>query len=210
MKVKEKNRFKSHLICGSFILLFGIYLISIKYVDNYYKDKRDQRNLNNFFNEENLPTNNIENKAIVNKKSTINVENNYIAVLEIPKINIKRGLLAIDNKYNNIEYNITILKGSDYPDVENGNFILASHSGTGRIAFFSNLNKLNIDDYVYVYYKKIKYTYKVNNKYLAEKNGTLKLSASHEKSIITLTTCDPNSKSKQLIVIGELVATDSY
>ena len=210
MKVKEKNRFKSHLICGSFILLFGIYLISIKYVDNYYKDKRDQRNLNNFFNEENLPTNNIENKAIVNKKSTINVENNYIAVLEIPKINIKRGLLAIDNKYNNIEYNITILKGSDYPDVENGNFILASHSGTGRIAFFSNLNKLNIDDYVYVYYKKIKYTYKVNNKYLAEKNGTLKLSASHEKSIITLTTCDPNSKSKQLIVGGELVATDSY
>ena len=210
MKVKEKNRFKSHLICGSFILLFGIYLISIKYVDNYYKDKRDQRNLNNFFNEENLPTNNIENKAIVNKKSTSNVENNYIAVLEIPKINIKRGLLAIDNKYNNIEYNITILKGSDYPDVENGNFILASHSGTGRIAFFSNLNKLNIDDYVYVYYKKIKYTYKVNNKYLAEKNGTLKLSASHEKSIITLTTCDPNSKSKQLIVIGELVATDSY
>ncbi len=210
MKVKEKNRFKSHLICGSFILLFGIYLISIKYVDNYYKDKMDQRNLNNFFNEENLPTNNIENKAIVNKKSTINVENNYIAVLEIPKINIKRGLLAIDNKYNNIEYNITILKGSDYPDVENGNFILASHSGTGRIAFFSNLNKLNIDDYVYVYYKKIKYTYKVNNKYLAEKNGTLKLSASHEKSIITLTTCDPNSKSKQLIVIGELVATDSY
>ena len=162
MKVKEKNRFKSHLICGSFILLFGIYLISIKYVDNYYKDKRDQRNLNNFFNEENLPTNNIENKAIVNKKSTINVENNYIAVLEIPKINIKRGLLAIDNKYNNIEYNITILKGSDYPDVENGNFILASHSGTGRIAFFSNLNKLNIDDYVYVYYKKIKYTYKIN------------------------------------------------
>lgn len=37
------------------------------------------------------------------------------------------------------------------PDKENGNVILAGHSGSGRTAFFKNLYKLETDDEVSIF-----------------------------------------------------------
>ena len=39
------------------------------------------------------------------------------------------------------------------PDKENGNVILAGHSGSGRTAFFKNLYKLETDDEVSIFYE---------------------------------------------------------
>ena len=62
-----------------------------------------------------------------------NKEEDYIMILEIPKISFKRGILSKDAKNNNIEKNVTILKESDYPDKEKGNVYLAAHNGTAKI-----------------------------------------------------------------------------
>lgn len=35
---------------------------------------------------------------------------NYIAILEIPSINLKRGLVDPNSKYNNVNYNIQIYR----------------------------------------------------------------------------------------------------
>ena len=45
------------------------------------------------------------------------------------------------------------MKESTYPDIANGNFILAGHSGSGKVAFFKNLYKLSQDDEVSIFYQ---------------------------------------------------------
>ena len=49
-------------------------------------------------------------------------QNNYIGMLQIDKINLNRGFVEPGSKYNDIKYNVTIIKGSTFPDVKNGNF----------------------------------------------------------------------------------------
>ena len=78
---------------------------------------------------------------------------NYIAFLEIDKINLRQGLLPKENRYNYVDYHVQIMGISDFPDVVNGNFILAGHSGTSNVAYFKNLYKLNLGDKAKVYYK---------------------------------------------------------
>ena len=73
------------------------------------------------------PNNNIE-QPEENKNQTQNNEYSFLGVLEIPKINLKRGFLDINSKYNNVDYNITIINGSTYPDEVNNNLILAANS----------------------------------------------------------------------------------
>ena len=57
----------------------------------------------------------------------------YAGVLEIPSIHLKRGFVSKGSSQNKVNRNITILKEASMPDVENGNFILAAHSGTAAI-----------------------------------------------------------------------------
>ena len=96
------------------------------------------------------------------------------------------------------------------PDVVNGNFILASHSGTGRIAYFNKLNQLRIDDKVYVYYSHIKYTYQIIRINNVVKDGTIEIERLKTNNMITLTTCSQSDKEKQLILIGQLVNKEEF
>ena len=61
---------------------------------------------------------------------------NYIAVLKIPKIKLVRGLVDRNSYLNNVKYNVEILKDSASPEEQNGNVILAAHSGNARISYF--------------------------------------------------------------------------
>ncbi|UKI28954.1 MAG: sortase [Clostridium sp.] len=76
----------------------------------------------------------------------------YVGNISIPKIDLKRGFVSKDSKYNNVNRNIYIVPESDYPDKEGGNFILASHSGTSSISYFRNLYKLTLGDKVDITY----------------------------------------------------------
>ena len=144
------------------------------------------------------------------KEEVKEINYDYIAVLEIPKINLKRGLVSTDSKYNNVNYNIKIVDGSLMPYVRNGNLILAGHNGSAYISFFKNLYKLDIGDSVYVYFDSIKYEYKIADIYDVDKTGTVNISRDKNRTTITLITCKKYSKDKQTVFIGYLSNKEPY
>lgn len=133
----------------------------------------------------------------------------YIAVLEIPKINLKRGLVDPSSPENNVSQNIEIIKPVEMPDKENGTFILASHSGSSRVAFFDRIDELEKDDNIYVYYKNQKYIYKVTDYYKQNKNGTIKIRKNKNDRVVVLTTCSHSNK-EQLIYVATLENKKNY
>lgn len=133
----------------------------------------------------------------------------YIGTIEIPKINLNKGFTAIDSQYNTVNKNVEVVKGSTYPDVLNGNFILAAHSGSSYLAYFKNLYKLNIGDEAIVTYQNKKYTYKIVNIYEQEKTGKIAIYRDMNKTCLTLVTCTKDSKTKQTIYILELQNVDN-
>ena len=144
------------------------------------------------------------------QKPSSNYTPNYIAYLEIDKIGLKQGLLPKGNYYNNVSYHVEILNVSDYPDVINGNFILAGHSGSGSIAYFKNLYKLVVGDNAKVYYKGKVYSYKIVNIYEELKDGSVNIYRDYDKTTLTLITCTKNDKLHQTIYILELIGVESY
>lgn len=135
---------------------------------------------------------------------------NYLGVLEIPKINVKRGFYSVDSKYNNVDYNVTVIQNSTLPDTKNNNLILAAHSGDCSICYFHNLYKVLNGDEAYIYYKGIKYIYKVTNIYEVEKTGRVAIYRDFNKNVLTLITCTRNSDTKQTVYILELVSEEKY
>lgn len=129
----------------------------------------------------------------------------YIGTISIPKINLNKGFVDLNSKYNTVSKNVQIVKGSDYPDVINGNFILAAHSGNSYLAYFKNLYKLELDDLAYITYKNKTYTYKIVNIYEQEKTGQIAIYRNQERTCLTLITCTKDSKTKQTIYILELI-----
>lgn len=209
---KEKNKkFKSQfLIVGSFLIIIGLYIIGYHIYSDYRLNSIEENNIQEFFDEEQIIEDIPQEEEFVEvENENINKTNyDYIAILEIPKINLKKGL-SQDKYYNNVNRNIEILKGSNMPNVSKGNFILAGHSGSGRVAYFRNLDKLTIGDVSYIYYGGIKYTYKVNNIYDIEKTGTATITRDLNKTTLTMITCRHNTN-KQIVVISELINQENY
>ncbi|MBR2833336.1 MAG: sortase [Bacilli bacterium] len=135
------------------------------------------------------------------KKETPRGVSAYIGTLEIPKINLTKGFVDMNSRANNVDYNIQIIKPSNYPDIENGNFIMASHSGSSRISYFKHLYKLSTGDTVNIYYNDIKYTYKIDNIYEQPKNGYVDIYRDTTKTTLTLITCTKNNEATQTIYI---------
>ena len=145
-----------------------------------------------------------------NKTIEKNYVPNYIGFLEIPKIHLKQGFLSKDNFYNKVDYNIEVLKVSNFPDVINGNLVLAAHSGNSSISYFHNLYKLDIDDIAKVYYQGKVYSYTIVNIYKEIKDGSVAIIRNPNKTTLTLITCSKNDKEHQTIYILELVGTENY
>lgn len=194
---------------GSLIILLGISFIFVDWYKDFKKEKNDVELVNIFFEDNTLNPTKEEIKE--NKETSVDKSvENYIGVLEIPKISFKRGLVDIDSKRNNVKYNIQIIKPSDMPNIEHGNLILAGHSGTGYNAFFRDLDKLQIGDYSHIYYENEKYTYHVVNIYEVEKNGTALIKRNTEKTVLTMITCSETDKTKQIVIISELTSKEKY
>ena len=192
---------KKSIVISIIFLILGISIGIYNAVDKFYKQKEEETKIISFFNSE---INGIEPKEL-NKKNKYN----YIAVLEIPSIDLKKGLVSKTDISNNVNENITILPESVMPD-EEGYFILAAHSGTADISYFKNLNKLSLNDYIYVYYKNTKYIYKVNNFYEEEK-GIITINNNSDKDkAIVLTTCKPITDDKQITYVAHLEGKSSY
>ena len=211
---KNKNIDKKEQLIklvASFIFLIGSFMYIGRIAYNYYVELRDYNKAQEFLNigkeevEEikvDIDEEEIKEQPKQEEKKTSNY--NYIGVLEIPKINIKRGFLNIKDKGNNVNKNLQVIKGSDMPNVKNGNLIIAAHSGNSYISYFKNLHKLSNDDVAYVYFNNIKYTYKVAGKYDVEKNGKVTIHRDNKKNTLTLITCSQTDKTKQIVYILEL------
>ena len=134
---------------------------------------------------------------------------NYSGILEIPKINLKAGFANSDDNFTIINYAIGADPNSIYLS-EQGNFILYAHSGNSSIAYFKNLNKVSLNDDIYVYVDGVKYHYQIVEMYNVEKIGTVNVLASETEKYITLITCSRTNKNQQLIVIGKYVNKELY
>lgn len=217
---KNKNIDKKEQLIklvASFIFLIGSFMYIGRIAYNYYVELRDYNKAQEFLKigkeeiEEikvDIDEEEIKEQPKQEEKKTSNY--NYIGVLEIPKINIKRGFLNIKDKGNNVNKNLQVIKGSDMPNVKNGNLIIAAHSGNSYISYFKNLHKLSNDDVAYVYFNNIKYTYKVVGKYDAEKSGKVTIHRDNKKNTLTLITCSQTDKTKQIVYILELESEENY
>ena len=125
--------------------------------------------------------------------------NQQIGYLKIDKINLQQPIYKITDNKNNIEESVTILKESIMPTEKNSIVFLAAHSGTGTIAYFENLNKLEIKDIIELKYKTKTYHYEVKDIWEENKSGYIHVNKNQKNQLI-LTTCSPTNNNKQLVV----------
>lgn len=138
------------------------------------------------------------NKQDIYKQDTQNKEE-IIGNLVIDKINLDMPLYNIESKNNNIEENVTILNESILPPNEKSIIFLAAHSGTSKVSYFNDLDKLKTNDTILLTINNIKNTYQITNIYKQKKNGYIKVNKENKDQLI-LTTCDPNNDKYQLII----------
>ena len=207
----KKNNLKFQVAAGVILIISGIPLL----LSNYIKEKRDV-----VFSEMNLVLSEINTRDIENVEEEPAVEepteevkednNNYIyeeylGVLDIPKINFYKGFYSKTSSLNNVQFNLFVLKESDYPDVVNGNLIIAGHSGNYSNSYFNDLYKLSIGDTVTVHYQGKDYIYKITKIYNEKKTGTVRILRNRNKTSLTLITCTNGDNYHQTIYIAELI-----
>ena len=159
-----------------FILIIFVVLFSLFYIKN---------------------KNNVKEESVV-KESGENYDfKKYYGYLIIPKINMKLGFYYYDSLLNDVAKNIELIK----IPVENS-YLIAGHSGTGKIAFFNDLKDLIIGDDIYIRFQKKENHYVVSDIKRVIKSG--KINISDEENKIYLTTCDQIIDGYQLIIEGNL------
>lgn len=125
----------------------------------------------------------------------------YIAYLRIPSINLSQPLY--NDEKNNIDKNIIFVNGSDNPNKEKGNVIIAGHSGASSVSYFKYLYRLKVGDLVYLEYNDKIYKYQIDNRYFVNKTGSVEVIRDNNIKTLTLVTC--YGKDKQLVLIGNIV-----
>lgn len=206
---------------NSTILLIGIIFVVVGVCIGFYEIFSERRNkifsdMNILLYESEIPSN-IESDEEIEIEEERNeiieqpveeekeeTKYDFMGILEIPKINLKRGFLELNSKYNKVNYNITLIKGSTFPDETNNNLILAAHSGNCKVCFFDKLFELSINDNAYIQYNNIRYKYKLVNTYEVEKDGTVPIYRDYDKNVLTLITCTKYSDTKQTVFVFEL------
>lgn len=211
-KFKIRLKKSQILLLGSLLIFIGIASLSFNYFlkikDMVYSDMRiammDKVNSDETI-YENVPlTENISNDNNTNEYYEVDYSK-YLGVLEIPKIGLKRGFYGVGSRYNDIQYNVTMVNGSSLPDQVNGNTILMAHSGDAYISYFAYLYKLEIGNQAFITYQGNRYTYQIVNIYNVPKVGVVSIVRDYNKTCLTLITCTKDSDSLQTIYILEQV-----
>lgn len=170
-----------------YIIISILFVISICITGSYliYNKVNDNKMIsmvNSYYNEDYRET---------------SVNNKYLGILKIDKINLEQGFYNIGYKNNNINKNVALLEKTS----DNSIIVLAAHSGNSKVSYFKNLNRLEKGDSILLNYQNNEYKYKVIEKYHSLKNGKIVFNKQKEKMIV-LTTCLNNKE--QLIVVGIL------
>ncbi len=196
---------KVFLIISIIIVFIGMcMLIHSIYQDKQFQNK-DEELMEEFFDSYDDNSNIVE-------EPTEDVNNyqepdysSYLAVIEIPSISLKTGVVMSNSSYTTMNRNVSIYPSSDMPNIENGNFILFAHNGTSRVSYFRNINKLKNGNDIYIYYNNEQYTYKVIKQYDVAMTDSTPLNKMKDNTIITLITCKSGNNKYRTIIVGELV-----
>lgn len=178
------------VILSIILILLGITYFVIK-IYNYYNDYQNNKD-------------SVE--AYINKEIDVIKEEKYqySSVLEVPSVNIKRGVLNINNQYNDAKYNIELIK-------ENENtIILAAHNGNNPNSYFGNLKNIELGDEIKYYKDGIMYTYIYSESYDIRKSGYADIYRNRNKKSIILITCKDNTDDAQTVYIGYLKEESNY
>lgn len=202
----EKLSKNAKVTLGILLLFLGISCLLFTYFKTIKSNIFNEKNLK-YFEEVDIAETieEVVDETVPEETTTPVINYNYIGYLDIPKINLKRGFVSLNSKYNSISYNVMLIKGSSMPDVKNGNLILAAHRGNSSVSFFDKLYKLNLGDEANVTYNEKVYTYKLVNTYLEAKDGTIAIYRDENKTTLTLITCTRGDKKTQTVFIFELV-----
>lgn len=165
------------------IIIISCFIIVINRFQIYINNTKNTKAVEAYF------TNKIDN--------TYEERYKYNAVLEIPSINLKRGILEINNKYNNADYNIELVKEEDV-------IVLAAHNGNYYNSYFGNLSRLQLGDTINYYKDGKTYQYIYSDSYEIKKDGYADLYYKKDKKSIILITCKDNSDDAQIVHIGYL------
>ena len=170
------------------ILLLTVYLGSCLLIYNSEKDIKS------------ISTANLERNTNTSYISTVNkdVNDEIIGTLTIDKLNLSKNIYNINSSHNNVEENVTILND------DMNLIVLAAHSGPGYIAFFNDLDKLELNDTVNLTYNNKNLVYKVINIEEQPKDRTIEINKTDKQRLI-LTTCSKKDKTKQLVVITKKI-----
>lgn len=195
---------------GLMLMLCSLILVAFYYTYQYSIQKKNEDDINTYIEETKNQDVVIEESEPIKQETKKEMKKiNYTAVLEIPSIKLKQGIINVTSNFESINYAVSADKKGSYPD-QKGNFILYAHSGNSRIAYFDNLYKVNIEDDIYVYYNGIKYHYSIFDKYNIEKNGKLNILSTTTNQYITLVTCNQQDRNKQIVIVGKLINQVQY
>jgi len=196
------------ILVGGFFLLYDYIeskkVLAYDYISHYYYNGKELIEIEKLYEineEENT-------REEIKEEEEGPVTDEYIGYLIIPKINLTKGFVDKRSSENDVEKNILVIDGSNYPDVERGNFILAGHSGTGWKAFFNELYQLQTGDEAYVTYKGKKYVYNLVNIYKQPKTGKVAIYRNYDVRTLTLITCTNYDSTTQTIYILELTSIE--
>ena len=178
-----------------------------------FKIEKPKEELNQVLNKSNI----IQETQTLSIKTTIEetpkikytpLPDTSIGTLKINKINLFNKIYPINDPLNNIEKNVTILNYSNEPSNDNSIIFIAAHSGTGKLAFFKNLNKLEINDTIELTYKNKLYTYQIKDIWEIKKTGNISVEKENSNQLV-LTTCSPTKDNYQLIINSILIKKES-
>ena len=204
------KKFKAQVATGVILIIGG----TLVFLTDYIKEKRDV-----VFSEMNLALSNVdttESQATTTTDEEATNENQkeenndytyeeYLGIIDIPKISLYKGFYDKTSNLNNVKFNLYVLPESSYPDVTNGNLIIAGHSGNYNNSYFANLYKLEKEDTITIHYNNSKYIYKITNIYNEEKTGKVRIFRNKNKTTLTLITCTKDDDTHQTIYIAELI-----
>lgn len=208
------KKFKLQIAAGVILVICG----TLVFLNDYIKEKRDvvfsEMNLalSSLVEDDSTKEEEVNNEEeVVNEIDTSTEEDNvyyyeeYLGIIDIPKIDLYKGFYSKDSDLNNVKFNLYVLPTSDYPNVNNGNLIIAGHSGNYNNSYFGNLYKLSVSDDITIHYNNKDYIYKIDNIYNVEKTGTVQIFRKRNETTLTLITCTKDDDYHQTIYIAYLI-----
>lgn len=206
IKRKMINKKLKFIVPILIVIIFGI--IFANKIDTSIKEREEEKRISSFFNFQKELIQ--DTPKLLPSEGKISKEE-YVGMLEIPKINLRKGFYSIDSKLNTVNVGLEVIKNSKMPDVENSELVIAGHSGNGYLAFFKDLNKIEKVDLIYITYQGYQYTYKLESTTITDKNGEIEIEKKVDSQTLILTTCNPENRDKeQLTLVSKLIKKGKY